>query len=389
LKNLARIFVLVLAVLFIAGCGTQQEEAAETTKEEIKIGGLFALSGKAEHIGKPTLDVANMVVDQINKDGGVDGAMIKLVVADTRSEPSQAAVAMKKLIQKDKVVAICGPTTTGAIMACLPTIEQEQIPVVACVGGTAAVVPVEERKWVFKSPQMSKTAVERIYMYLQKNDIDTIAILTATDKFGQEGKQLLSSLAGDYGIKIVAEEQFDPTDLDMSVQIGKIAGKKPQAMVVWTIGPAGAVIAKNAKQLNVDFGVIQCHGQPDPIYIKLAEDAADGSIMPSTKLMVADQLPDDDPQKEVVTAFVEEYKNRDLGAMGTHSGYAWDAIQIIARALEEAGTDPEKLRDAIENTTDYIGVSGIYNMSPQDHCGLDTSSLVMIEVRDGKWVLID
>ena len=234
--------------------------SASFAAREIVIGGLFGLSGKGAPVGIATRDVARMVVDDINRRGGINGAKLKLVVADTSSEPGQAVVALKKLIDKDKAVAICGPTTTGEIMACLKTIEDSQIPVVACVGGAAAVVPVEERKWVFKSPQKSSSAVARIYKHLRAGKVTRIGLLTATDKFGEEGEALLLSMARDYGMSVVAHEKFDPNDKDMSVQIGKIAAEKPQAMVVWTIGPAGGIVTRNARQLNVGFKIVQCHG---------------------------------------------------------------------------------------------------------------------------------
>ena len=380
MMRVVRFVIVTLALCVIA--------ASVNAAAEINIGGLFAMSGKAAHIGIASRDVAQMVVDDINRSGGINGAMVKLIIADTRSEPGQAAVALKKLVDRYKVAAICGPTSTGEIMACLPGIEQAKIPVVACVGGAAAVVPVEQRYWVFKSPQKSSSAVARIYIYLKSKGIKRVGILCASDKFGQEGEDLLKELAAGHGITVVAQEKFNPEDADMSVQVGKIAAAKPQAMVVWTIGPAGAIIAKNAKALKVPFKIVQCHGQPDPIYIKLGGAAANGSIMPCTKLMVGEQLRDSDPQKGVILSFIDQYERRGYPPIGTHCGYAWDAMQMIARAMRKAGTDPEKLRAAIENTKNYVGVSGIYNMSPKDHCGLDHRSLVMIEVVGGKWKLV-
>ena len=353
---------------------------------EIKIGCLFDLTGKAMQIGQPTKNVAEMVRDEINKNGGVKGQKIKLVVVDTESEPSKAVAGLKRLLEKENVLAVVGPTTTGAAMACLETIEKAEIPMIACAGGDGPVTPT--RKWVFKSPQRTTTAVGKIYGYLKSKRLKNIAILTASDKFGQEGKAAMKKLASTYGIKIIAEEEFDPMDADMTMQISKISRRNPQAMIAWTIGPAGAVIAKNHKSLKADFPLFQCHGQPDPGYIKLAGNAAEGTMMPATKLMAADQLPASDPQKAVVDKFIREYSRRKYGDISTHSGYAWDAIQLIARAMERVGTDPAKVRDAIENTKGYVGVSGIYNMSKDDHCGLGTNSLVIVRVEKGKFRLI-
>lgn len=374
----------VLAGMAVAGLAASAWAADGT----IKIGGLFDLTGKAQHIGAPTKGVAQMVVDRINQEGGLNGKQVELVVADTQSEPSQAVVALKRLLDKDKVVAIIGPTTTGAAMACMKTIEEAKVPMVACVGGDAPVEPA--RKWVFKTPQKTSTAVARLFTYLKKHNLTHVGLLTASDKFGQEGDAVIKKLAGEYGITVVARESFDPAvDTDMTVQLSKAVAAKPDALVVWTIGPAGAMVAKNAKQAGITLPLFQCHGQPDANYSKLAGAAAEGTMMPATRLMAAEQLADSDRQKALVLDFVKQYKARGLGDVGTHSGYAWDAVQIVCKALAKAGTDPEALRTAIENTTDYVGVSGIYNLTPTDHCGLNVDSLVMVKVENGAWKLAE
>lgn len=356
--------------------------------EPIRIGGLFDLSGKAQTIGVSTKDVAQMIVDRINQAGGLKGRPIELVIADTQSEPSQAVVAFKRLVSRNKVVAVIGPTTTGAAMACAGAIEEARIPVVACVGGDAPVNPT--RPWLFKSPQRTSTAVERLFAYLKARNLTQLGLMTASDKFGQEGEVYLKQLAPKFGLQIVAQESFDPaTDLDMTVQLTKVAAAKPAAIVVWTIGPAGSIIAKNAKQTGVTLPLFQCHGQPDPNYLKLAGDAANGTLMPATKLLAGEQLPAADPQRQVVLDFIKAYYARGLQNLSTHSGYAWDAIEIVRQALEKAGTNPSALRDAIEATKNYVGVSGIYNLSPTDHCGLAVDSLVMVKVEDGKWKLVE
>lgn len=374
-----KVVLLVLALLVAFS-------ATAMAIEPIKIGGLFDLTGKAANIGKPTKDVALLVIDQINKQGGVGGRKLQLVVADTQSEPSQAVVALKRLIQRDKVVAIIGPTTTGAAMACMKTIEDAQIPMVATVGGDAPVNPA--RKWVFKTPQRTTTAVERLFVYLKAHGMTRIGLLGASDKFGQEGETVLRKLAPRYGITIAAKESFDPMDQDMSIQLTKLAAARPKAIVVWTIGPAGGIIAKNVKSAHINIPLFQCHGQPDTNYLRMAGAAANGTAMPSTKLLVADQLPANDRQKQVEQNFVKVYRASKIGNFGTHSGYAWDAIQIVARGLQKSGANPTILRNAIENTKGYVGVSGIYNMSPTDHCGLGVDSLVMVTVKNGKWVLV-
>jgi branched-chain amino acid transport system substrate-binding protein len=244
-------------------------------------------------------------------------------------------------------------------------------------------------KNVFKSPQRSSVAVKRVFSYLKDKNMKTIGLLYATDGFGKDGAQWIEKLAPEYGLEIVAKESFGHKDTDMTAQLTKIKNAKPQAIVVWTIGPAGAIVSKNKAQLGIDIPLFQCHGLPGPDYIELAGKASEGDRMPATKLMAVGELADNDPQKKVIQEFVKLYKESGYDKqfpINTHSGYAWDAIMIVADALKKAGTDPAKLRDAIEQTKGYVGVSGVYNLTPEDHNGLDVDSMVVVEVKDGKFV---
>jgi len=373
--------VFCLFVGLFAGAGFSGEQ-----KGVIKIGCLFALSGPARHIGVPSKYVAMMARDYFEKQGGIKGKKIELVFADTKGENSVAIREFERLVYRKKVIAVIGPTRTGTCMALLRSIEKAKVPVVACVGGTPPVVPL--KKWVFKTPQKTVTAVERIYQYLKKKGIDKIAIITSNDAFGEEGRGDLIRVAKRENIKIVGEESFGTQDIDMTIQLKKLISTPAQAIICWTIGPAGATVARNFRSLGSKKLLIQCHGQPDPIYLKLGGDAVNGTIMPSTKTVVANQLREDDPQREVVQNFVKMYE-KEYGPVSTHSGYAWDAFMIVANAIKKVGTDPAKIRDAIEQTRGYVGISGIYNMSKEDHCGLGVDSLVMITVENGKWKIID
>ncbi len=362
--------------------------------EPIKIGAFFDLTGPSSAIGTPTKLVAEMVVKKINDEGGINGAPLQLVIADDEGDPTKAALIAKKFAESDKVVAIIGPTRTDTGMAAKPTIEQMKIPTVMAVGGDAVVAGGKfgSYHWTFKSPQRTTIAVQKIYAYLKQKGMQKIAILTAADGFGKDGKAALETLAAEYGIKIAAAESFQATDSDMTAQLINIKTASPDAIVCWTIGKAGSIVAKNVKQLGIQVPLFQCHGLPDPKYIELAGKASEGNIMPSTKLMVASQLPDADPQKKVIQEFIHLYKDvfhyDTQFPINTHSGYAWDAIYIVANAMKKAGTDNEKLRDAIEKTTDYVGVSGTYNITPEDHNGLGLDSMVLVQISEGQWKLL-
>jgi branched-chain amino acid transport system substrate-binding protein len=364
--------------------------------DPIKIGAVYSLSGPAAAIGTPTKLVTQMVVEKINKEGGINGRPIELVLGDTESDPTKAVMVVKKFINVDKVAAIIGPDRTDLGMAVKKLIEDAGIPTFMTVGGDPVLMgggPLGTYKWVFKSPQRSSTAVEKLYGYLKKANLKKIALITASDGFGKDGKGWLEKLAPQYGLTIVADESFNPKDTDMTAQLSKISSASPDAIVCWTIGPAAAIVAKNVKQLNLKEPLFQCHGIPDPKYVELAGPGAEGSIMPSTRLMAWEQLPDTDPQKKVIKDFVNLYNDVNKidkqFPLNTHSGYAWDAIYVVADAMKKAGTDPEKLRAAIEQTKNHVGVSGIYNLTVEDHNGLGTDSMILVKVENGKWKLVE
>jgi branched-chain amino acid transport system substrate-binding protein len=381
-----RLTVAILGMFFLLAVG-----AAGQAADPIKLGAFFDLTGPSAAIGTPTKLVAEMVVKKINGEGGINGRPLQLVPADDEGDPTKAALIAKKFIEGDKVAAIIGPTRTDTGMASKPIIEQMKVPTFMCVGGDPIILGGKfgPFKYTFKSPQRTSVAVQKVLAYLQKNNLAKVALITAADGFGRDGKGELEKLSSGYGIKIIAAESFQPTDNDMTAQLVKIKAADPQAIICWTIGKAGSIVAKNVKQLGIQKPLFQCHGLPDPIYIKLAGEASEGNIMPSTKLMVAAQLPDSDPQKKVILEFIRLYKDvfkyDQQFPINTHSGYAWDAIYMVANAMKKAGTDNEKLRDAIEATKGYVGVSGVYNLTPEDHNGLGLDSMVLVQIEKGQW----
>jgi len=379
-----------LVVILLILIGTGSWVGAAPAAEPIKIGAFFALSGPAATIGTPTKLVAQMVVEKINQAGGINNRPLELVVGDTESDPTKALMVAKRLVENDKVVALIGPTRTDEGMAVKAYVEKAQIPTIMTVGGDP-VISVPPFQWTFKTPQRTSVAVKKTYEYLKKQGLTKIALVTATDGFGKDGQNWLEKLAPEFGLQIVSSEAFGVGDTDMTPQLVKIKDSGAQAIICWTIGPAGARVAKNVKQLGIAVPLVQCHGQPDPKYVELAGDAAEGSIMPSTKLMVANQLPDNDPQKAVILEFIDLYKGARFDQqypINTHSGYAWDAIYLLANAMRQVGSDPPALRSAIEQTKGYVGISGVFSLTAEDHNGLGTDSLVMVKIEKGQWALL-
>jgi branched-chain amino acid transport system substrate-binding protein len=175
----------------------------------------------------------------------------------------------------------------------------------------------------------------------------------------------------------------------MTAQLTRINAKGVDGIIAWTVGPAMGIIAKNVKQLGIKAPLFECHGSGDPIFWKVAGEAGEGVMMPSTKIVVGDQLPDSDVQKKKIINYVKAYKEKFNREPGTMVAYGADAAFIIVDAIKKVGPDRAKIRDAIENTTGYVGLSGIYNISPKDHNGLSMDDIVMIKATKGGWKLLE
>ena len=374
--SVAALILLALVSFSAAGCGTQANQT-------YKVGGLFAVSGFNSPLGTPEKETAQMVADQINAKGGINGHKLELVIYDTESDETKAVTLAKKLIEQDNVLAIIGPSSTGESMALIDTVEKAQIPMISAAASAQIVQPV--KKWVFKTPQSDALAASELFDYFKTKGISKVALLATSGGFGVTGKQALEAAAPKAGIQFVDTESFGDKDTDMTVQLTKIKGTNAQALVVWGTNPGPALISKNAKQLGLTIPIFDSHGIANQAFIDLAGDAANGVIFPAGKLLVADVLPDSDPQKAVLQAYAKDFKAKYNKTADTFGGHAWDALNLVAKALEKAGPDKAKIRDEIENTKNFVGISGLFNMSPQDHNGLTKGAFAMVKIAGGKW----
>lgn len=352
----------------------------------IKIGALFSITGPPSFLGEPERNTAQMVVAEINKAGGIKGRMLELVVYDSQGDATKAVQAATRLIKEDKVVAIIGPSTTGDTMAVIPIVEKAQIPMISCAAGIKITEPV--KKWVFKTAQNDSLAVARIYEHLKKNKIGKVAILTVSDSFGSSGREQLKNQAANFGIQIVSDDTYGPKDTDMTSQLTKIRGSQAQVVICWGTNPGPAVIARNAKQLGLKLPLFMSHGVSSKKFIDLAGEAAEGIILPSGKVLVADLLPKTEKQKKSLLSFVKDYQNH-FKAEGDHfGGHAWDAVMLLKGALEKGADTPAIIRDQLEKTHHFAGIGGIFSYSPEDHSGLTRDAFVLVEIKNKDWVLV-
>ena len=377
-KSIFRIILVLFFSFLMAG--------AVFAAPPVKIGALFSVSGPASFLGEPERNTAEMMVAEINKAGGIKGRKLVLIVYDTQGDATRAVQAANKLIKDDKVVAIIGPSTTGDSMAVIPVVEKAEIPLISCAAGIKITEPV--KKWVFKTAQNDALAVMKIYKNLQKRKIDKIAILTVSDGFGSSGREQLKLQAKEFDIKIISDETYSPSDKDMTVQLTKIRQSDAQAIICWGTNPGPAIVARNARQLGIKIPLYMSHGVSSKKFIELAGASAEGIILPSGRVIVADQLPKSDPQKKALMNYVNKYREH-YKVEGDHfGGHAYDAVMLIKKAMEQAGFSPAAIRDQLEKTKKVAGIGGTFSYSPQDHAGLTSEAFVLVQIEKGGWKLI-
>jgi branched-chain amino acid transport system substrate-binding protein len=356
--------------------------------EPIRIGAIFSVTGPASFLGEPERNTAKMLEEDLNKAGGLLGRKVEVIVYDDESDATKAVTAVDRLIKRDRVVAVIGPSTSGSTLAIIPKIEEAKIPLISCAAAKKIVEPI--KRWVFKTPQSDALAVRKIYQHAKKAGLSRLAILTASDAFGAAGREELKELAPPAGLTVIADEVFGPKDTDMTAQLTRIKGTAAQAIIVWGTNPGPAVVARNRVQLKIGLPLYMSHGVASPKFIELAgPENAEGILLPAGRLIAEAQVPPDHPQKVILANYIKEYESRFKQPTSTFGGYAWDAIMLVTQAAKRAkSVEPAAIRDVLETTRGFWGTTGEYNFSAEDHNGLTEEAFVMVRITKGDWEML-
>ena len=386
MKTAHALFCGVICILLIAlafGCAEKEET------EVIKIGAVFAVTGPAAKLGGPEKNTAEMIVQQINASGGVNGRMIELIVEDDQANPENNQNAVKKLITLDEVAAIIGPSTSGCAFAAAPICEEYGVPLVSCAAAYAQLFPDKDQskpmyKYVFKTPQNDSHCARRIFQDCKKKGYSKIALTTCASGFGAAGRQELLKFAPEFGMNIVADETYPADASDLTPQLTSIRAAKPDAIINWTIKPVQGLIAGQIKQLNMKVQLYQSHGFGNTGYIT---EAAEGVLFPAGRLLVVGDIDKSHVQYDVLTKFKKDYESKYGEEVSTFAGHAYDALYLIINAIKAKGADRDSIREGLEATSNFSGTAGVFNMSPTEHCGLTDDAFALITVKDGEFRL--
>lgn len=378
-------FAIAAAAMIFGAFGVLSAQA----QEPIRIGAIVSKTGPAAFLGEPEGLTLRHYTEKLNAEGGLLGRPIELVLYDDASDPNTGRTLATRLVEDDGIVAAIATSTTGGTLALAPVFENAEIPVVSLAAGIGLVEPV--RPYVFKTPHTDRMVCTKIISDMKERGFKGIALITGTDGIGKSMRKECSDAASAQSIEILADESFNPKDVDMTPQLTKIKNTEGvEAVFIGGFGQSLSVVTRNYRQLGITIPQYQNHGAASKSFIKLSGEASEGVLLPGPLLLIASQLSDDNPLKKVATEYSATYTELTGEDVSTFGGYAYDALLLITDAIRRANSvDPVAIRDALEETKDLPGVTGMYNMSASDHLGIDQNSLYMVEIRNGDWVLID
>ena len=359
---------------------------------QVKIGVVLSTTGPAASLGIPEKNTVALLPKEIG------GKSVQYIVLDDGSDTGKAVQDVHKLIDEDHVDAIVGSTVTPNSLAMLDPISAGKTPMISLAASAKIVEPMDDkRKWAFKVPQNDSLMANAIADYMAKHGVKTVGFIGFSDAYGQSwSAEFNKAAAGDH-LKVIANEQYNRTDASVTGQVLKLISANPDAILIAGSGTPAALPAKELKERGYKGKIYQTHGVANNDFLRVCGKDCEGEILPAGPILVVDQLPNSNPVKQSATAYKNAYeKVYGVGTVATFGGHAWDAGQLLERAIPEAlkkaqpGTEAFRsaLRDALESTKELAVSHGIINMSPANHNGLDQRARVMVQITDGKWKVL-
>lgn len=365
--------------------------AAGVAHAQVKIGVSLSATGPAASLGIPEKNTIALMPKTIA------GQTVQYIVLDDATDTTTAVKNMRKLISEDHVDAVLGSTVTPNSLAMVDVAAETQTPVISMAAGAAIVEPMDaKRAWSFKTPQNDILMATAIAKHMADNGVKTAAFIGFSDAYGEGWYKEFLKAADLNKIKIVANERFNRADTSVTGQTLKIMGANPDAVLIAGSGTPAALPQRSLKERGYKGKLYQTHGVANNDFLRVCGKDCEGTFLPAGPLLVVDQLPADNPVKKSAAAYKATYeKAYGAGSISTFGGHAWDGGLLLQTAIPMAlkkakpGTAEFRaaLREALENVKEMPGTAGIFNMSKNDHNGLDQRSRVMVQIVDGKWKL--
>ena len=363
---------------------------AFAAQADITVGVTLSTTGPAASLGIPEKNTIDMMPRTIA------GQKVNYIVLDDGSDTTAAVANARRLITESKVDVILGSTTTPNSLAMLDVVAESNTPMVSLAASSRVVEPMDaKRRWIFKTPQNDIMMALAIAQHMAAQGIKTVGFVGFADAYGEGWSQEFGKAAALKGISVVASERFNRSDASVTGQVLKLMAVNPQAVLVAGSGTPAALPQRTLKERGYKGAMYQTHGVANADFLRVVGADGEGTFLPAGPVLVAAQLAASDPSRKAGLDYTAAYEAKfGKGSVSTFGAHAWDAGLVIAAAATTAlkqakpGT-PEfraALRNALEATKEVVGTHGTFNMSPNDHNGLDQRARVMVKIEKGAWV---
>lgn len=364
-----KILSLLIASVILAG------HAHAATNDPIKIGHYGSLTGKDAAFGVATRKGVLLAIEELNAKGGVLGRKLEYIVEDIQSKQGESATAVKKLVSRDKVVAVIGANASANSLEAAPICQHAKIPMMAISSTNPKVTEIGDYIFricfidPFQGAVLAKFAHDSLHA-------KRVALITSTNSPYSVGlSNVLRARFTALGGEIVGEQKYSEGDKDFRAQLTAIRAAKPDVIAATGFYTEAALICIQARSLGLDVPVIGGDGWEAPQLTELGGKAVEGTYY-STYFSAENNAPE-------VQAFVKRYQSRwnDEKPEGV-SALGYDAMYLIAAAMEKVGTtEGPRLRAAMAATKNFPGVTGRTTIDAKRN---SEKAAVMLVVRDGQ-----
>jgi branched-chain amino acid transport system substrate-binding protein len=362
-----------------------------------KIGFAPSITGGGSFLGEPEREVAEIIQGRLNEAGGITGPdgvvhQVEIIIGDTESNPDVAASLARRYIDEEEVVALVMGSLTPISLAIAPVAMEAEIPYVSIASSLIIITDPDTGDmlhWVFKTPQSNGDVAVWQVLRAQALGATSICYMHEAGGYGGDCYKNSSGALTEAGFEDVLEGIFERTDTEFP-QVVEIEAAGCDLVVIGAIPPGAANAHAAIRTALPDIPILHGHGVCVQDFITVGGEALEGAEMPCSAVIIAEDVPADHPQKEVFMDFATAYTEYTGEPVSTFGGHAWDGLYWVIEALEtlEEGLTLEEqkvaVRDYIEtNIRNWPGTAGVFNITPDDHYGLDVDSFTWFRVENG------
>jgi branched-chain amino acid transport system substrate-binding protein len=362
-----------------------------SAQAQIKIGVISSATGPTAFVGIPQKNAVAMLPKKVGD------TAIEYIVFDDASDPTQSVTLAKKLLSESKIDALIGPSGSPNAMGVLQVMAEAQTPMLAPVGTSAVVLPMDEKKrWVYKTQPQDEVISDGLVAAMTKRGVKTIGFIGYNDPYGEGWYKTFAPMAQKAGMQIVDNERYSRQDTSVMGQVLKLMAAKPDAILVAGVAAGAALPHIQLVDSGYKGQIYHTHGSASGAFIQIGGKQVDGALVVGPLLLVPEQVADSVPTKKVALEFVNGYEHLYGARPPIFAAGVYDAGLLLQHAVPEAlkrgkpGTQEFRtaLRDALEGTRLLPTSQGVVTMTAQDHSGFDDRGRVLLTVKDGKWVLV-